>query len=398
MIASPIRLVFVIGVVLGGCAAQAACPVVGPKRPPAGLEVVAVRGDADELIGVHRLGLDGRRVAAPSGFPRFVQRGNRIELEPIWQTQVDWAAYAVSSSLSVARDQPSTRLYFERQRDGSRRLCRIESLAVVQGAGGRAPQAAVARVAEFDYGAQGRLARVIEHFWRDVGEPGVWDRPSQVCYRYDAHGYPAGQLDGVTGDCAQASWSDAQARYVNADDGRLLRRLHHGGVMDARTLALLPTRFVDTYDAQGGVVHRYQYTEGAGAARLARPEDGRDAWRADELVLDDAIAIQIGAPNAAPDDRPDWRFDLFKAEFLTQDRFYLPEAIDTALAAGRADDEGMIALSPALEADLLEQVRSAPGRVVLRVGQDQYRLWPTVADAVWTACQDPGRNAPADCP
>ena len=90
---------------------------------------------------------------------------------------------------------------------------------------GRAPQAAVARVAEFDYGAQGRLARVIEHFWRDVGEPGVWDRPSQVCYRYDAHGYPAGQLDGVAGDCAQASWSDAQARYVNADDGRLLRRL-----------------------------------------------------------------------------------------------------------------------------------------------------------------------------
>lgn len=377
-----------------GCVAQAVCPPNDPNLRPVGFETVTVPGRDFDLTGRYRLGLHGERVPSRDDAPALVQRGNRVELEPIWQAQVDWSAYVPADP-----NESYTRMVFDRQADGSRRLCRMESVRLYSEDEETPPAPTIERVMVFEYGEHGRLERVVTHTPREAASPTEWDAPRSICYRYDAHGYPMARLHGVEGDCAARPLSEAGTLYVNADDGRLLRVLSAGVVYpDGEPV---PVEYADTYDAQGAPLHRYLNTRGEAARLSLPPATGKhnDRWAMDELGIDDAIRIQINRPHTPPKSRETWRFVLLKSDYLTRDRYYVEEAVEEALGEGKADARGMIALKAPQERRIVERVHTYPGRVVLQLGRTRYfGLWPAVTDAQWMACADPARNQPNDCP
>lgn len=373
---------------------QAVCPPNDPNLRPVGFVTINVPGRGIDLTGRYRLGLHGERVPSRDEAPALVQRGNRVELEPIWQTQVDWSAYAPADP-----NEFYTRMVFDRQDDGSLRLCRMESVRPSSEDEEKPPAPAIERVMVFEYGEHGRLDRVVTHTHRDAAASAEWDTPRSFCYRYDAHGYPMARLSGIAGDCAAQPLSEGEALYVNADDGRLLRKLSDGVVYPDGQLVRV--KYVDTYDAQGAPLHRYVDTRGEAArlSQLPSLDRGNTGRAMDELGIDDAIRIQIGLPHVPKKSRETWRFALIKSDYLTEGRYYVEEAVEEALGEGKADARGLIALKAAQERRIIERVHAYPGRVVLQVGRTRYfGLWPIVTDAQWMACADPMHNQPNDCP
>lgn len=382
-------------IALFGCDTRADCTGDDPDIVPVALEMVRVPRQLLDYSGAHLLGLAGERVRVGYDAPDFSIEMNRAVLNPAWQERVDWSAYGAPDANAA-----HSRLYFDRRADGTRRLCRIDAMALAGDAPEGLPGMPIVHAVDiFKYGANGRLVEIAHHAIVDGGAR-TWDAPKRDCYFYDAAGWPVSKVGRYDGSCSQAKPSDAPVRYVHASDGHLLRVFHQrtdlteGGVENVD--------IIDTYGDDGEMRRRYINAPNRPPRLTALPRSGRRGMaerRMDEIGVGQAPwRIRIDRPEVPVSERAPWRFVLMKPEFSRRGQYPEPDAEREVVADGRADASGMIALTAAQQRRLTNLVQQYPGLVVLRVSVlRHYSLWPEVPQAVWERCHDPARIAPADC-
>lgn len=367
--------------------AHASCPAGDQLRSPAGLEVVGVsspnEGAYQNIFGIYRLGLNGARIASPSESPDIVRVRNDVQLEPIWQTLVDWSVYKKPDE-----HVPHMRLYFSRLSDGTRQLCRMEWLDQTWEAhdSDLDRKLVVATVYSYFYNQNQQIEKVAVYTREEGSDKDRLVPENSICYRYSASGRPMAKYASSSSACQMPTLREVREMYVFSRDGELLRQITN--------LSASAETVVEIFDSEGQVVRRYEDGGRSGPRESAVDEEHKIF---DGFLIDQKVVLPIGG------ERDAWRIVLARPEYARR-VWYLAlrqkddsAAVEEVLATGISDRDGMLVPSSEAEKRVVSLVHQYPGRVFAQQGGSLYQLWPTIPKSLWAACVDPQKDRALDC-
>jgi len=355
--------------------------------------------------GSYLLGLAGERVlVGVETVPGARQGGTRVRVDETWVDRVDWAAH----QFTVRVNEPVATLYFDTDRVGKRRFCRIETQELVRPEviddddenDGKPTvlqhaELQLSEIARHRYDANDQLVAV-DPFYLDE-ESKTWKIGLYAtCFQHTAAGNLA-SIASVTLDCEKLKQEDIHTRYVYDVQDRLLRTIYSEfrTEMENGQSARVRHPVVDVFDDRGELIAIYKEDVDRSPYRWPRMPATQSG------VLDDVWALDNNRPNFQWLDFGNVRRAGVKWEVRAAptnealSRYGRDEWL--LVAKGVTNKKSMVDFGVYKKA-VQAALQDARKVVIFTADQRSILLVPEVGKAVWQSCQNFENNTPVACP
>lgn len=357
------------------------------------------------------LGINGERVAILNE-PKTIIKDRKVQLEPVWADQVDWALYQHLSKQELARFV----LYFDTDSQGKLRLCRIDELELSDAYRERADTQADKKLSVTPPSAADLQATYRQQWFYDASnnllayeqmnlddERKRWQTTSLSCYQYN----PAGAITLLAKPegraCNEITPQDIQQRFVYDTADHLLRSITGTARMERlQNQYDMAIRSVVTIYAEDGSPAATYQEDSSNQPYRAPSVDVRKfardiwsirdaaalsfAWRDEGFKMSGRSWQIVAIPTAALQEEDSVSFSL-----------YSPTDNPHMLAKGKTDSNGLVNMGK--DRNKVWQALQDPAKQTFFVsGTRAYLLTRQIDQQTWRNCQNPAKNAPTDCP
>lgn len=357
------------------------------------------------------LGIRGERIAVQDE-PKFIIKERKVQLEPIWADQVDWALYQHLSKQTLAKFV----LYFDTDGQGNQRLCRIEEQDITDDYRERvqvqedkdlpvtppttADLQAIHRQ-QWLYDANNRLLTYEQMHLDD--ESKRWQTSSRSCYRYN----PAGAITLIAKPegraCNEIAPQDIQAQFVYDATGHLLRSITSNPNMESTPsgYSWVNHPIVILYDQDGKP--KATYREDSANQPYRAPNIDLDKYARNTWSIRDASALNFAwHEEGFKMSGRSWQIVTIPTAALQEEdsvSFFLYSATDNPhmLAKGKTDSNGVVNMGKDRNKVWLA-LQDSTKLTFFVSGTRAYLLTKQINQQSWLSCLNPARNALTDCP